>query len=219
MENKKTDGVSVQEKNQAWSKITAKFNAACLEGRHRTMDSLKKLFDNKKRELRKPKAEILKTGGGPSQRTGNTSQDLLFSIVDPLTVVGGTTSYGSGSRFLLYEKNQDPLEYEVKAIEHVGPNEHQKENEMNMFDDQVITESSQLMEDGNQGNNFRSMEQLADISRGWKKGSDLEKPVSARLRRSISKPAQSDKAESQASKRANTCKPSNRRRPTETVIR
>ncbi|CAH1993824.1 unnamed protein product, partial [Acanthoscelides obtectus] len=116
---------------------------------------------------------------GPSQRTGNTSQDLLFSIVDPLTVVGGTTSYGSGSSFLLYEKNQDPLEYEVKAIEHVGPNEHQKENEMNM--------SSQLMEDGNQENNSRSMEQLADISRGWKKGPDLKKPVSAQLRRSISK--------------------------------
>ncbi|CAH1969935.1 unnamed protein product [Acanthoscelides obtectus] len=75
------------------------------------------------------------------------------------------------------------------------------------------------MEDGNQENNSRSMEQLADISRGWKKGSDLKKPVSAQLRRSISKPAQSDKAESQASKPANTCKPSNRRRPTETVIR
>ncbi|CAH1958376.1 unnamed protein product [Acanthoscelides obtectus] len=72
------------------------------------------------------------------------------------------------------------------------------------------------MEDGNQENTSRSM---ADISRGWKKGSDLKKPVSAQLRRSISKPAQSDKAESQASKRANTCKPSNRRRPTETVIR
>ncbi|CAH1994423.1 unnamed protein product [Acanthoscelides obtectus] len=68
------------------------------------------------------------------------------------------------------------------------------------------------MEDGNQENNSRSMEQLADISRGWKKGSDLKKPVSAQLRRSISKPAQSDKAESQASKHANTCKPSNRRR-------
>ncbi|CAH1969765.1 unnamed protein product [Acanthoscelides obtectus] len=115
MENKKTDGVSVQEKNQAWSKITAKFNAACLEGRHRTMDSLKELFDNKKRELRKPKAEILKL------------------------VVG--------------------LHREL-----------------------VITESSQLMEDGNQENNSRSMEQLADISRGWKKGSDLKKPVSAQLR-------------------------------------
>ncbi|CAH2001784.1 unnamed protein product [Acanthoscelides obtectus] len=75
------------------------------------------------------------------------------------------------------------------------------------------------MEDGNQENNSRSMEQLADISRGWNKGSDLKKPVSAQLRRSISQPAQSDKAESQASKRANTCKPSNRRGPTETVIR
>ncbi|CAH2007410.1 unnamed protein product [Acanthoscelides obtectus] len=71
MENKKTGGVSVQEKNKAWSKITAKFDAACLEGRHRTMDSLKKLFDNKKRELRKPRAEILETDGGPSQRTGH----------------------------------------------------------------------------------------------------------------------------------------------------
>ncbi|CAH1998446.1 unnamed protein product [Acanthoscelides obtectus] len=73
--------------------------------------------------------------------------------------------------------------------------------------------------DGNQENSSRSMEQLADISRGWKEGADLKKPVSAQLKRSISKPAQSDKAESQESKRANTCKPSNRRRPTETVIR
>ncbi|CAH2000679.1 unnamed protein product [Acanthoscelides obtectus] len=97
MENTKNDGVSVQEKNQAWSKITAKFNAACLEGRHRTMDSLKKLFDNKKGSC------------------GKRSQKYLKLVVG------------------LHRKL-------------------------------VITESSQLMEDGNQENNSRSMEQLVDIS-------------------------------------------------------
>lgn len=102
IENKKTDSICIQEKNRAWRKITVAFNSACPESRHRTMESLKKLYDNKKRETRKQKAEekkdILLTGGGtPQVKVKDPAQDLILSIVDPLTVVGGKSCYGSDS--------------------------------------------------------------------------------------------------------------------------
>lgn len=112
IENKKTDGVSVQEKNHTWKKITAAFNSVCPESRYRTMESLKKLYDNKKRDTRKEKAEerkeILLTGGGvPKKTIKDPTQDLILSIVDPLTVIGGTSYYGSDSKPLPNNSKQN----------------------------------------------------------------------------------------------------------------
>lgn len=83
----------------------------CPESRYRTSESLKKLYDNKKREVRKQKAEekkdILLTGGGFSQKIDkDPAHDLILSIVDPLTVVGGPSYYGSDNLPIVKSNNE-----------------------------------------------------------------------------------------------------------------
>ncbi|VEN62941.1 unnamed protein product [Callosobruchus maculatus] len=100
IENKKTDAVSVEEKNIAWQNITTQFNASCPEFVSRSTESLRKYFDNKKRDIRKLKAEerkeTLLTGGGPPRRPpDDPTQDLLLGIMDPLTVFGDENNFDS----------------------------------------------------------------------------------------------------------------------------
>lgn len=90
IENKKTDAVSTQ------------FNTACPEFVNRSTESLKKYFDNKKREVRKKiseeRKEVLLTGGGPPPRpAGDPAQELLLSILDPLTIFGDKNEFDSDS--------------------------------------------------------------------------------------------------------------------------
>lgn len=65
IENKKTDAVSVQEKNDEWDKIATGFNATSLVY-HRTAENLKSAWENLKKTAKKAgaaqKGEIFKTG-------------------------------------------------------------------------------------------------------------------------------------------------------------
>lgn len=47
-ENKKTDMVSVEEKNKAWEIVCVHFNASCPDERHRSVATLEKLYNSKK---------------------------------------------------------------------------------------------------------------------------------------------------------------------------
>ncbi|CAK1598048.1 unnamed protein product [Parnassius mnemosyne] len=67
IDNKKTDGTTVEAKKQAWMALTNKYNALSETG-IRTEKQLHALYDNLKKKARKnlsnDKSEMYKTGGG-----------------------------------------------------------------------------------------------------------------------------------------------------------
>ncbi|KAG5872849.1 hypothetical protein JTB14_017530 [Gonioctena quinquepunctata] len=81
IENKRT----WREKEDAWVKITSLFDASSPEGIPRAKDSLKKLYNNIKKNKRKEVAqemEIKKTGGGPETIITDISTDLILDIMN-----------------------------------------------------------------------------------------------------------------------------------------
>lgn len=67
IENKKTDAVSLKEKQEAWQRVVVLFNSANLN--NRDANSVKGKYDNIKRNLKKKMSSIKMhqrgTGGGP----------------------------------------------------------------------------------------------------------------------------------------------------------
>lgn len=100
IENKKTDGVSVQNKKDCWQKVCEEFNAASPSYFHRPIDSLKKFYDKQKEELRKryahEKKERYKTGGGPEMKN-DLKDDLLMAIINQKSVKGLDSPFDSDS--------------------------------------------------------------------------------------------------------------------------
>jgi len=94
LEDKKTDRASVSKKEEAWKKIESEFNFNSIGQNYRSAKSLKKCYENRKKELRKTlaeeKREIMKTGGGapPTSRRIEDSDEILLSIVNSKTMVG-----------------------------------------------------------------------------------------------------------------------------------
>ncbi|KAK5648064.1 hypothetical protein RI129_002956 [Pyrocoelia pectoralis] len=93
LEDKKTDRASTEKKSKAWLDMTDEFNATSTTNVFRNTSSLKKCYENRKKELRKTlaeeKKERLLTGGGPppAVKTDETD-DLLMSIMNKSTLVG-----------------------------------------------------------------------------------------------------------------------------------
>lgn len=101
--NKKTDGVSVNEKKDAWLKITNEFNSISPNNVLRETNSLKKYYDSIKEDLRKragnEKQSCYKTGGGPpSPNSHNSGDDLVLNIVNKKTIYGLSNSYDNDSK-------------------------------------------------------------------------------------------------------------------------
>lgn len=93
IEDKKTDRASGEKKDMAWKNITHQFNASSSTGVLRSMASLKKCYENRKKELRKSladeKREVTLTGGGPPPKIKkDETDDLLMSIINKRTLVG-----------------------------------------------------------------------------------------------------------------------------------
>lgn len=57
IENKKTDNISIKDKENCWMNITREFNSDCIS-EHRDMNCLKNCWDNLKKKTRKHYAEI-----------------------------------------------------------------------------------------------------------------------------------------------------------------
>ncbi|KAG5870111.1 hypothetical protein JTB14_034675 [Gonioctena quinquepunctata] len=99
IENKRTDAVTWREKEDAWAKITSLFNASSPEGIPRAKDSLKKCYDNikknKRKEVAQEKTEIKKTGGRPETIITDVSTDLVLDIMNPKTVYGLSNMFDS----------------------------------------------------------------------------------------------------------------------------
>ncbi|XP_031339101.1 myb/SANT-like DNA-binding domain-containing protein 3 [Photinus pyralis] len=96
LEDKKTDRMSVSQKEQAWSQIEIDFNASSTTT-FRNASCLKKCYENRKKELRKTvashKRDVLLTGGGPPPKKKKDDDetlidDILTSIMNEKTLVG-----------------------------------------------------------------------------------------------------------------------------------
>ncbi|KAK5643420.1 hypothetical protein RI129_007265 [Pyrocoelia pectoralis] len=87
---KKTDAVTWKEKDTAWENVTKTFNSATTSNRSR--DSLRKCFDNMKKQARKTVAnermEVIKIGGGQIDVTHDPNKDLLLSSMNEKSIKG-----------------------------------------------------------------------------------------------------------------------------------
>lgn len=95
VECKKTDATTWREKECAWKKIESEFNSQSPAGICRTVDNLKKYFENQKKATRKvvanEKRSFFRTGGGSSSTSTVTSDptfDLTMEIINKKSVCG-----------------------------------------------------------------------------------------------------------------------------------
>lgn len=90
VENKKTDGVTVREKDTTWTAILEQFNSH-INVTKRTTKQLKSFYDNFKRKAKRKctedKINLFKTGGGSQVTTvlDDTEAQLLSIIKDQIT--------------------------------------------------------------------------------------------------------------------------------------
>uniref|UniRef100_A0AAR5QKR3 Regulatory protein zeste n=1 Tax=Dendroctonus ponderosae TaxID=77166 RepID=A0AAR5QKR3_DENPD len=98
VENKKTDCISSNQKKKAWVQIANEFNAICPDSSFRDCNTLKKFYENKKKEVRKyvlhEKKHINATGGGPAF---NMKKDICFDYI--LNMVNHKTVAGLENKF------------------------------------------------------------------------------------------------------------------------
>lgn len=92
IENKKTDGVTVAQKNEAWDAITREFNSSNA-GTTRDLESLRRNYENRKKLLRqnmaKQRRELYRTGGGVAPVvTKEPGDEILMAIVNEKTIAG-----------------------------------------------------------------------------------------------------------------------------------
>lgn len=93
IECKKSDAVTWKEKEQQWQEITMQFNAENGDLMPRSIDSLKKCYNNMKRNTRidaaKDLQEMRRTGGGvPPAYEKDPNKDLIMGLLNEKTVVG-----------------------------------------------------------------------------------------------------------------------------------
>ncbi|CAH1099699.1 unnamed protein product [Psylliodes chrysocephalus] len=143
IENKKTDSVSVTEKNRTWEKIQEEFNALAPDHSYRAAVMLKKFYENKKKNVRKvaalEKTEIIKTGGGPPPNIKKDSNhDLILGLMNVKTVYGLDNEFDSDNQIIA--EPEDPAENEEFVYE-FGSNEYWTiEKDDNMFQNEVFDE-------------------------------------------------------------------------------
>ncbi|GLV46111.1 uncharacterized protein CBL_07178, partial [Carabus blaptoides fortunei] len=100
IENKKTDAISVKQKNEIWSKKEKEFNTEAPNNVYRNDDSLHKYYINLKKNTREKVANIktqqYKTGGGVSEiRDDDPAFDLTLSLINDKTVYGLRNEFDS----------------------------------------------------------------------------------------------------------------------------
>nr|CAI5840767.1 unnamed protein product [Callosobruchus analis] len=94
VENKKTNSITWKEKKAAWIKIATEFNSITPGGALRDKESLKKFYENKKREVHKvvaeEKRERRKTGGGAyiQKHENNPCYGMVIDTANSKTIYG-----------------------------------------------------------------------------------------------------------------------------------
>lgn len=100
IECKKTDGTTWREKDEAWEKVASSFNAQLPDNYPRSKDSLRKLYENMKKNVRKDaandKKELTKTGGGiPEKNEKDSYNSLVLDLINRKTVYGFQNPFDS----------------------------------------------------------------------------------------------------------------------------
>lgn len=120
LEDKKTNRVSVDEKNTVWKKIEVEFNNKASIACYRNADQLRRLYENKKKELRKKLAEHKRqtflTGGGPPppDLILDYFEKILMKILNEKTVRGIDVQFDSDNFTELSNKKQKYSEIEFE---------------------------------------------------------------------------------------------------------
>ncbi|KAF5275094.1 hypothetical protein FQA39_LY07031 [Lamprigera yunnana] len=110
--------------------------------------SLKKFYENKKKEVRKQKAEerketILTHGGALPTLRKEPSQDIILGLIDPLTVVGDHNEFDSDSLGVPYvpKKSVDDVIYEISEQDIIINDGIQIATATNVQTENVVSES------------------------------------------------------------------------------
>lgn len=121
IENKSTDGVSIQEKDKEWVTVTKIFNYSTPDIQ-RNIQHFKNKWNNLKKDARKYNALIKKqkyvTGGGPRQVHQNESLDMVVSIIGP-----SATGYDNK-----YDCDATLKNNKVNTIDHIINEEEEEED-------------------------------------------------------------------------------------------
>lgn len=93
IESKKTDKVSWKDKNDTWEIIKNEFNSIAPSGTYRATESLKKFYENMKKDTRRnaaqEKIELYKTGGGkPAHKILDPMHESILTLMNTKTVKG-----------------------------------------------------------------------------------------------------------------------------------
>ena len=126
IENKETNACVNEEKTRAWENIRNEFNCQSVDFNSRSIEQLKKCYENRKRKVKKDRAEIrqeiLKTGGGPPPPPVNPDDDLVLSVMDPLTVEGDQNDFDSDRISTILpgcSEGSTPIEYIFSKDENI----------------------------------------------------------------------------------------------------
>lgn len=91
-ENKKTDAVTWREKDAVWKRIAELFNASAPSGVVRAPESLKKAYENKKKNVRKlvaaERCQVRKTRGGNEKIPHDPNTKIAISLLNKKTMYG-----------------------------------------------------------------------------------------------------------------------------------
>ncbi|XP_031333997.1 uncharacterized protein LOC116164006 [Photinus pyralis] len=199
---------------KAWDEIEAEFNASSTCTTYRNALSLKKWYENRKKELRKTlatnKREALLTGGGPppkKKKDGDDTlmDDILMAILNEKTLLG--------------LKNPFDDDADETEIPHIEGNE-EVVLELEAYPCEVATTENCVADTVNvEAQSSINAIQMPVPTMNWKKyvPKQLQCPTSAILRFSEEKENIPEPDNAPAPNKVNTPKNANRRRPTTVV--
>ncbi|XP_074027223.1 uncharacterized protein isoform X2 [Leptinotarsa decemlineata] len=107
LEDKQTNRTSIDDKNKIWTKIENEFNSQASIICYRSSEQLKRLYANKKKELRKKFADLKKstyiTEGGPPPPDPklDAADTILISMLNEHTVSGFYSEFDSDNSGIL----------------------------------------------------------------------------------------------------------------------
>ncbi|KAI4469770.1 hypothetical protein MML48_1g19026 [Holotrichia oblita] len=198
VENKKTDNVSNSEKTTAWQNIAKEFNSQSPNFVTRSVESLKKYYDNLKKGMRKraarERSEMYKTGGGKADTNISKGDELLLSLINKKTIYGYESPWDS-----------DQLECTITNREDIQDHTYSESWGNDNKENEIVLENETMdaieIEDDNENFNIEPLIAIADhknqntetLQRSWKKykPADLKQSKSESLRAHHGKKAES----------------------------
>ncbi|CAH1107508.1 unnamed protein product [Psylliodes chrysocephalus] len=125
-------------------KIGNEFNAISIDLNNRTIDQLKRCYENKKQVMRKKKAqvrqEVLKTGGGfpPPITKKDELDDLVLATMDPITVEGHYNQFDSDVSCPVPGTSSAEIKYVFENSENASENAIVDEGDYNSFSEATL---------------------------------------------------------------------------------